>query len=110
MFNAANADGSTPLLGTRTGYNNGLGLLFGRDNGNLTFAKNDELISLSKAELRATDPAQVKDAVARIQKKVIDDQLALILWDEVQVHAAAPNVHVEFTNYTEPLFQSAWKN
>ncbi|MEX3738739.1 ABC transporter substrate-binding protein [Mycolicibacterium porcinum] len=110
LFNAANADGSTPLLGTRTGYNNGLGLLFGRDNGNLTFARNDELISLSKEELRATDPAQLKEAVARIQKKIIDDQLALILWDEVQVHSAAPNVHVTFTNYTEPLFQSAWKN
>ena len=65
---------------------------------------------MSAEELRATDPAHAKDIAARIQKKVIDDQLALILWDEVQVHAAAPNVHVEFTNYTEPLFQSAWKN
>jgi len=110
LFNAANADGSTPLLGTRTSYNNGLGMLFGRANGNLTFATNDELIALSAEELRATDPAHAKDIAARIQKKVIDDQLALILWDEVQVHAAAPNVHVEFTNYTEPLFQSAWKN
>lgn len=110
LFNAANTDPSTPLLGTRTGYNNGLGLLFGRENGNLTFAKNDELIALSKEELRATDPTQLKDVVGRIQQKIIDDQLALILWDEVQVHAAAPNVHVDFTNYTEPLFQSAWKN
>lgn len=110
LFNAANTDPSTPLLGTRTGYNNGLGLLFGRENGNLTFAKNDELVALSKEELRATDPAKLKDVVGRIQQKVIDDQLALILWDEVQVHAAAPNVHIEFTNYTEPLFQSAWKN
>ncbi|MDV3124984.1 ABC transporter substrate-binding protein [Mycobacterium sp. 21AC1] len=110
LFNAANTDPSTPLLGTRTGYDNGLGLLFGRENGNLTFARDDELIALSKEELRATDPARVKDVVAQIQKKVIDDQLALILWDEVQVHAATPNVHVEFTNYTEPLFQSAWKS
>jgi peptide/nickel transport system substrate-binding protein len=109
LFNQANTDPSTPLLGTRTGYNIGLGLLFGRDNGNLTFAKNDDLIALSNEELRATDPATLKDVVAKEQKKIIDDQLALVLWDEVQVHAAAPNVHVDFTNYTEPLFQSAWK-
>jgi peptide/nickel transport system substrate-binding protein len=75
----------------------------------LTFAKNDDLITLANEELKATDPVQLKDVVAREQKKIIDDQLALVLWDEVQVHAAAPNVHVEFTNYTEPLFQSAWK-
>lgn len=109
LFNAANTDPATPLLGTRTGYNIGLGLLFGRDNGNLTFAKNDDLIALSDEELKATDPAQLKDIVAKEQRKIIDDQLALVLWDEVQVHAAAPNVHIDFTNYTEPLFQSAWK-
>jgi peptide/nickel transport system substrate-binding protein len=109
LFNQANTDPSTPLLGTRTGYNIGLGLLFGRDNGNLTFAKNDDLVALANEELKATDPEKLKDVVAREQKKIIDDQLALVLWDEVQVHAAAPNVHVDFTNYTEPLFQSAWK-
>jgi peptide/nickel transport system substrate-binding protein len=109
LFNQANTDPATPLLGTRTGYNIGLGLLFGRENGNLTFAKNDDLIALSNEELKATDPAQLKDVVAKEQQKIIDDQLALILWDEVQVHSAAPNVHIDFTNYTEPLFQSAWK-
>jgi peptide/nickel transport system substrate-binding protein len=109
FFNASNTDPATPLLGTRTGYNIGLGLLFGRDNGNLTFARNDDLIALSNEELKATDPAALKDVVAREQRKIIDDQLALILWDEVQVHAAAPDVHIDFTNYTEPLFQSAWK-
>lgn len=110
FFNASNTDPATPLLGTRTGYNIGLGLLFGRDNGNLTFAPNPDLIALSDEELQATDPTELKDVVAREQQKIIDDQLALILWDEVQVHAAAPNVHIDFTNYTEPLFQSAWKN
>ncbi|MDG4667639.1 ABC transporter substrate-binding protein [Mycobacterium sp. 236(2023)] len=109
LFNQANTDPSVPLLGTRTGYNIGLGLLFGRDKGNLTFAKNEDLIALSDEELKATDPAVLKDVVAREQQKIIDEQLALILWDEVQVHSAAPNVHIEFSNYTEPLFQSAWK-
>jgi peptide/nickel transport system substrate-binding protein len=109
LFNQANTDPATPLLGTRTGYNIGLGLLFGRENGNLTFAKNDDLIALSNEELRATDPATLKDVVAREQQKIIDEQLALVVWDEVQVHSAAPNVHIEFTNYTEPLLQSAWK-
>ena len=109
LFNQANTDPATPLLGTRTGYNIGLGLLFGRDKGNLTFTANDDLIALSNEELKATDPAQLKDIVAKEQQEIIDDQLALILWDEVQVHAAAPNVHIDFTNYTEPLFQSAWK-
>lgn len=109
LFNQANTDPATPLLGTRTGYNIGLGLLFGRENGNLTFTKNDELIALSDEELQATDPAVLKDVVAREQQKIIDEQLALILWDEVQVHSAAPNVHVDFSNYTEPLLQSAWK-
>ena len=109
LFNAANTDPAVPLLGTRTGYNIGLGLLFGRAGGNLTFTKNDELIALSNEELKTTDPARLKDIVAKEQQKIIDDQLALILWDEVQVHAAAPNVNIAFTNYTEPLFQSAWK-
>ncbi|MGU3500554.1 ABC transporter substrate-binding protein [Mycobacterium sp. C31M] len=110
LFNQANTDPAVPLLGTRTGYNIGLGLLFGRENGNLTFTKIDELVALSEEELRATDPAVLKDVVAREQQTIIDEQLALILWDEVQVHSAAPNVHIEFSNYTEPLFQSAWKS
>lgn len=110
FFNASNTDPATPLLGTRTGYNIGLGLLFGRPNGNLTFTENADLITLSDEELKSTDPAQLKDVVAREQQKIIDEQLALILWDEVQVHSAAPDVHVEFSNYTEPLLQSAWKS
>jgi peptide/nickel transport system substrate-binding protein len=109
LFNQANTDPATPLLGTRTGYNIGLGLLFGRDKGNLTFAQNDDLIALSDEELKATDPAVLEEVVGREQQKIIDEQLALVLWDEVQVHSAAPNVHVDFSNYTEPLFQSAWK-
>ncbi|MGV9796922.1 ABC transporter substrate-binding protein [Mycobacterium sp. NPDC003449] len=109
-FNQANTDPRIPLLGTRTYYNAGLGQLFGADNGRMTFTRDDDLIALGDEELKATDPAALKDAVAREQKKIVDDQLALILWDEVQVHAAAPNVHVQFGAYTEPLLQSAWKN
>ncbi|OBJ10065.1 peptide ABC transporter substrate-binding protein [Mycobacterium sp. 1482292.6] len=109
FFNASSSQQSTPLFGTRIQYNIGLGLLFGRAKSNLTFAKNDDLLALSEEELKETDPARLKAIVAREQRKIIDDQLALVLWDEVQVHAAAPNVHVEFTRYTEPLLQSAWK-
>jgi peptide/nickel transport system substrate-binding protein len=109
FFNASSTDAATPLFGTRIQYNIGLGLLFGRQRSNLTFAKNDELIALSREELKETDPVRLKDVVAREQHKIIEDQLALVLWDEIQVHAAAPNVHVEFTRYTEPLLQSAWK-
>lgn len=109
FFNASSSQSSTPLFGTRIQYNIGLGLLFGRPKSNLTFAQNDALLGLSEEELRQTDPTRLKDVVAREQRRIIDDQLALVLWDEVQVHAAAPNVHVEFTRYTEPLLQSAWK-
>ncbi|MEZ0364145.1 ABC transporter substrate-binding protein [Mycobacterium sp. pUA109] len=109
FFNASSTDAATPLFGTRIQYNIGLGLLFGRAKGNLNFAQNDDLIALSHQELQETDPARLKDIVAREQRKIIDDQLALVLWDEVQVHAAAPNVHLDFTRYTEPLLQSAWK-
>lgn len=109
FFNASSSQSSTPLFGTRIQYNIGLGLLFGRPKSNLTFAQNDALLALSEEELRQTDPTRLKDVVAREQRRIIDDQLALVLWDEVQVHAAAPNVHVEFTRYTEPLLQSAWK-
>jgi peptide/nickel transport system substrate-binding protein len=109
FFNASSSQSSTPLFGTRIQYNIGLGLLFGRPKSNLTFAKNDEMIALSEQELKETDQARLKDVVAREQRKIIDDQLALVLWDEVQVHAAAPNVHIEFTRYTEPLLQGAWK-
>lgn len=109
FFNASASQPSTPLFGTRIQYNIGLGLLFGRPKSNLTFAENDDLIALSEEELRQTDPVRLKDVVAREQRKIIDEQLALVLWDEVQVHAAAPDVHVEFTRYTEPLLQGAWK-
>lgn len=109
FFNASATQPSTPLFGTRIQYNIGLGLLFGRPKSNLTFAKNDRLIALADEELKETDPVRLKDVVAREQRTIIDDQLALVLWDEVQVHAAAPNVHLDFTRYTEPLLQSAWK-
>jgi alkanesulfonate monooxygenase SsuD/methylene tetrahydromethanopterin reductase-like flavin-dependent oxidoreductase (luciferase family) len=71
------------LLGTRTGYNIGLGLLFGRENGNLTFAKNDDLIALSNEELKATDPAALSqhcagtEAEALARKAEIDSYVDL---------------------------------
>jgi len=109
-YNIAVADPSKPLLGTRTYYNVGLALLFGRDKNTLTFAADDELIALSGQELSATDPQKRNDVLAQVQQQVVDKHLALVLWDEVQVHSASPDVHIEFTNLTEPLFQSAWKS
>ena len=109
FFNTSGTDASTTLFGTRIQYNIGLGLLFGRAKSNVTFARNDDLIALSRQELKETDPVRLKDIAGREQRTIIDNQLALVLWDEVQVHAAAPNVHLDFTRYTEPLLQSAWK-
>ncbi|WP_072803588.1 ABC transporter substrate-binding protein [Rhodococcoides yunnanense] len=108
-YNIAVSDPTKPLIGTRTGYNVGLALLFGRDKNTLTFAADPELQELSKQELSATDEADQAQVLGEIQKQVIDKHLALVLWDEVQVHSATPEVHVEFDTLTEPLFQSAWK-
>lgn len=108
-YNIAVADPTKPLLGTRTYYNVGLALLFGREKNTMTFVPDPELIALSTDELSATDPAKRNEVLAKVQQDIIDKHLALVLWDEVQVHSASPSVHVDFTNLTEPLFQSAWK-
>ncbi|MCX5044157.1 ABC transporter substrate-binding protein [Aldersonia sp. NBC_00410] len=108
-YNIAISDPTKPLLGTRTGYNNGLSLLFGRDKNTMTFVPDNDLIALSTDELSSTDAAKQKEVLGQVQEQIVDKHLALVLWDEVQVHAASQDLHIDFDTLTEPLFQSAWK-
>ena len=58
----------------------------------------------------ATDKAKHAELVGQEQRRiVVEDAVALPLWDEVQVYGAHAGVHVDFTSGTAPVLQSAWK-
>lgn len=109
FFLAANTDSSVTMQITRQFYYGGLGPLLSGANNNGTFYDDPELNKLfAEARTAPTDEAQIK-AIEDIQRYLVVDQVyTLVLWDEVQVLAGDPNLHIDFTPGTAPIFQSAW--
>ena len=103
-------DPNVEFFGTRQFAYGGLGPVFGPVTNTQTLNADKALNELFAAERAATSAATHKQLVADEQRALVVDQaLALVLWDEVQVYGANAKAHVAFTSGTAPIFQGAWK-
>ncbi|WP_160663385.1 ABC transporter substrate-binding protein [Pseudarthrobacter sp. ATCC 49987] len=103
-------DPNVEFFGTRQFAYGGLGPVFGPVTNTQTLNADPQLNALFATERAATSAAAHKQFVAEEQRTLVVDQaLALVLWDEVQVYGANAKSHVEFTSGTAPIFQGAWK-
>lgn len=103
-------DPNVEFFGTRQFVYGGLGPVFGPVTNTQTLNADPSLNALFATERAATSPAAHKELVADEQRALVVDQaVALVLWDEVQVYGANAKAHVEFTSGTAPIFQGAWK-
>jgi peptide/nickel transport system substrate-binding protein len=110
FFPQAQTSDKVEIAGTRQFAYGGLGPVFGPATNTQTLHHTKSRDALFAREQAATSPAQHKALVAKEQKKiVVQDAIALPLWDEVQVYGAHAGVHVEFTTGTAPILQGAWK-
>jgi peptide/nickel transport system substrate-binding protein len=106
----AQTSDKTEIFGTRQFAYGGLGPVFGPATNTQTLHNTKDRDALFAREQAATDPQEHQDLVAQEQKKiVVEDAIALPLWDEVQVYGAHAGVHVDFTTGTAPILQGAWK-
>ncbi|MDQ0848068.1 peptide/nickel transport system substrate-binding protein [Arthrobacter sp. B3I9] len=104
-------DPNVEFFGTRQFVYGGLGPVFGPATNTQTLNADQQLNALFAAERAATSSAKHKELVSDEQRALVVDQaLALVLWDEVQVYGANAKAHVDFTSGTAPIFQGAWKN
>ncbi|MFF2083873.1 ABC transporter substrate-binding protein [Nocardia sp. NPDC058176] len=107
----ANSTASDPDVGlrsTRTSLDTGQLTAFGPGNAN-NLQDFPELIELINQDLAATDPEQIKELVRKQLRFVLIDQvLSIPLYDPTQVVAHSPRLHLEFSGYTAPRFQTAW--
>lgn len=90
-------------------YYTGFGPEFG--SGNVTGRYSDaELDDLYAQASQATDPAEQLALAQEAQRVLVVEKAGAIpLYDEILVHAMAPNVHLGFTGAAAPIFQEAWK-
>ncbi|MGV6876611.1 ABC transporter substrate-binding protein [Pseudochelatococcus sp. B33] len=106
---AANRDPEVETSTTRLLYYSGVGDLFS-GNSSRTLSKDPHLEELTRRSRAARTAAEKDELERQIQKYILIDQaLTLLLWDEVQVHAAAPGVYLDFNSATAPNFHGAWK-
>lgn len=103
-------DPEVPLIGTRFFNWGAVGTRFDDAEDTMIFHADDELTKSFTAERATTDPALKNSALEDAQRRIaIDEALVILLWDEVQVHGAASDVHIEFNSGTAPDFHGAWK-
>lgn len=104
-------DDTIEFFGTRQFAYGGLGPVYGPANNTQTLNADKELNELFLKEQSATTETEHLELVEAEQRAlVIDEALALVLWDEVQVYGANESVNIEFTSGTAPIFQGAWKS
>jgi len=109
FMNAALVDDTTAFVGTRLFVYGGLGPIFSSDANVWTRASIESLNDQFAAENASVDAAEQDELrAAQQQQIVLDDAIALVLWDETQVQGASPSVNIEFSGGDAPLFQSAW--
>lgn len=110
MFYAkAMTEPSVEVFAIKQNFYGGLGPLFGPETNSTTFVTHDRLNELFETERTSTDESIQLEALARQQEEIILGTSSVIpLWDEVLVHAAEPDVHVEFTQAAAPIFHESW--
>lgn len=109
ILTTALGDPEYAAIGSRQFYLGGLGPLFSGAGNTNTYYDDAELNELFAQQRAATDEEQWNDTVAQIQQRlVVDTGLVLPLWDEAQVHAIGPDVHLSFDGGSAPLLQEAW--
>jgi len=109
-FNAvARAEASVPLFGSRTWIYGGLEPVFFHAGGLTTLSDPAPYQGLAADVLTTVDDAQrIANSEAFQRRLVVDEAVAIPLFDEVQTYGASSDLHISFTSATYPNFQSAW--
>lgn len=104
-------DDKVEFFGTRQFAYGGLGPVYGPANNTQTLNADKDLNELfTREQAAATDQEHLKLVEQEQRELVLDQALALVLWDEVQVYGGGKDTHIEFTSGTAPIFQGAWKS
>lgn len=103
-----------PVRIFRPGLSSGLVGIFGYPNGlaannTTTLHSNPELEELFQEDLRATDRERQNAILARIQKKlIVDDVYTIPVYAASQTYGASNRVHIFFNSNTLPALQETW--
>lgn len=109
IFATALGEPTYPAVGSRQFYLGGLAPLFSAEGNTNTYFTDPELNELFAADRAATDPAERTAILGDEQRRlVLGTNLLIPLWDEVQVHAVAPGVHLVVDGGTAPVLQESW--
>ncbi|MGV6876602.1 ABC transporter substrate-binding protein [Pseudochelatococcus sp. B33] len=110
FFATAATDPNVEIRSVRSHYYSGLGKLFTGERTPQPLKDIPVVTELSKLERAARTPEERAKYRKEIQKAIVlDEVLAVVLWDEVQVHIAKPEVSLGFNSATAPDFYNAWK-
>ena len=105
----ARRDVNVPIVLGRTPIAS-LGQLVGGPNDTALLASPPELLALYQRELEAKDDAEFRQVQIEQQQALQKGAYVVPYFEEAQIYAASPNVHITFHAMEFPDFYNAWKS